>query len=205
MSLNDPLANALSSILSDEKTGRGESKLKPSSKIIKKVLEVMKNNNYIGDFEENFYEANSRDIAEALNYIFEDLGLSDSIEARGSGRDSHLLILYYYDGADEKVRQFTVRYTGSEDLKEEFKTLEVVLDYILNMRSELRAQKTDITQIDDNDPFKNVTKSTVGLTTSHSFCYLPSFLSSFQFIPSVSIGTGLYYSIFIIFSSNKKK
>jgi len=52
MSLNDPLANALSSILSDEKIGRGESKLKPASKIIKKVLEIMKNNSYIGDFEE---------------------------------------------------------------------------------------------------------------------------------------------------------
>ena len=52
MSLNDPLANVLSSILSDEKAGRSESKIKQSSKIIKKVLEVMKNNRYIGNFEE---------------------------------------------------------------------------------------------------------------------------------------------------------
>ena len=52
MSLNDPLANTLSLILNDEKIGRNESEIKPSSKIIKKVLEVMKNNNYIGDFEE---------------------------------------------------------------------------------------------------------------------------------------------------------
>tara|TARA_Y100000310_G_scaffold342247_1_gene444605 strand:- start:20808 stop:21200 length:393 start_codon:yes stop_codon:yes gene_type:complete len=52
MSLNDPLANALSSILTDEKAGRKESIIKPSSKIIKKVLEVMKEGSYVGDFEE---------------------------------------------------------------------------------------------------------------------------------------------------------
>ena len=52
MSLNDPLANALSLILIDEKAGRNESKIKPSSNIIKKVLDVMKTNMYVGDFEE---------------------------------------------------------------------------------------------------------------------------------------------------------
>lgn len=52
MSLNDPLANALSSILTDEKAGRTESRIKPSSKMIKKVLEVMKANMYVGEFEE---------------------------------------------------------------------------------------------------------------------------------------------------------
>ena len=52
MSLNDPLANTLSLILIDEKAGRSESEIKPSSKIIKKVLDVMKSNNYVGDFEE---------------------------------------------------------------------------------------------------------------------------------------------------------
>lgn len=52
MSLNDPLANALSSILIDEKLGRSESSIKPSSKIIRKILDVMKNNKYVGDFEE---------------------------------------------------------------------------------------------------------------------------------------------------------
>ena len=52
MSLNDTLANTLSLILIDEKAGRNESKIRPSSKIIKKVLDVMKSNNYIGDFEE---------------------------------------------------------------------------------------------------------------------------------------------------------
>ena len=52
MSLNDTLANTLSLILIDEKAGKNESKVRPSSKIIKKVLDVMKSNNYIGDFEE---------------------------------------------------------------------------------------------------------------------------------------------------------
>ncbi len=52
MSMNDSLANALSSILNDEKIGKGLCTIKPSSKIIKKVLDIMKNNQYIGDFEE---------------------------------------------------------------------------------------------------------------------------------------------------------
>ena len=53
MALNDPLANALSSILTDEKAGKRQSLVRPSSKIIKKVLQVMKDHNYVGDFEES--------------------------------------------------------------------------------------------------------------------------------------------------------
>ena len=52
MSLNDNLSNALSNVLMDEKLGRPESTIKPSSKVIKKVLEIMKENRYVGDFEE---------------------------------------------------------------------------------------------------------------------------------------------------------
>ena len=52
MSLNDPLANALSLILIDEKAGRSESKIRPSSKVTRRVLDVMKENNYVGNFEE---------------------------------------------------------------------------------------------------------------------------------------------------------
>lgn len=55
MSLNDPLANALSLILLDARLGRSQSIIRPSSKIIRKVLEVMKNANYVGDFEEIKY------------------------------------------------------------------------------------------------------------------------------------------------------
>ena len=52
MSLNDTLSNALSNILRDEKLGRSESTIKPSSKVIKKVLGIMKENRYVGNFEE---------------------------------------------------------------------------------------------------------------------------------------------------------
>lgn len=52
VSLNDTLANAFSLILTDEKAGRKVSNIKPASKIIKSVLNVMHTHNYIGDFEE---------------------------------------------------------------------------------------------------------------------------------------------------------
>lgn len=52
MSLNDPLANALSLILIHERLGKKESTIRPSSKIIKRVLQVMKDNNYVGGFQE---------------------------------------------------------------------------------------------------------------------------------------------------------
>ena len=50
--LNDPLANALSAILNAEKIGRKECIIRPISKIIKKVLGVMKDNLYIGEAQE---------------------------------------------------------------------------------------------------------------------------------------------------------
>ncbi|MBW2983693.1 30S ribosomal protein S8 [Candidatus Woesearchaeota archaeon] len=50
--LNDPLANALSAILNAEKIGRKECEIRPISKVIKKVLSVMKDNLYIGDVQE---------------------------------------------------------------------------------------------------------------------------------------------------------
>jgi small subunit ribosomal protein S8 len=52
MSMNDSLANALSSIMNDEKVGKNKSQVGPGSKIIKKVLDVMQKSRYIGDFEE---------------------------------------------------------------------------------------------------------------------------------------------------------
>ena len=50
--LNDPLANVLSLILNNEQIGRSECLIKPVSKVIKEVLRVMKENGYIGDFNE---------------------------------------------------------------------------------------------------------------------------------------------------------
>ena len=52
MSLNDTLSNALSLILNNEKIGKSKCMIKPVSKVIKKVLDIMNENNYIGDFTE---------------------------------------------------------------------------------------------------------------------------------------------------------
>lgn len=52
MSINDTLSNALSNVLRNGELGRSESRIKPSSKVIKRVLEIMKKNKYVGDFEE---------------------------------------------------------------------------------------------------------------------------------------------------------
>ena len=50
--MNDPLANVLSNILNHEKVTKKECYVKPSSKLIKSVLQIMHENNYIGSFEE---------------------------------------------------------------------------------------------------------------------------------------------------------
>ncbi|MBU2639555.1 MAG: 30S ribosomal protein S8 [Nanoarchaeota archaeon] len=52
MALNDPLANVLASIVNYEKTGKKELDVKISSKIIKKVLDIMREGQYIGKYEE---------------------------------------------------------------------------------------------------------------------------------------------------------
>ena len=52
MSLNDSLANALSVVLNSEKTKKTSCNIKPVSNIIKNTLTVMKDNGYIGSYEE---------------------------------------------------------------------------------------------------------------------------------------------------------
>lgn len=52
MSLNDPLANALSLILNNEIVGKQECTIKPSSKVIKEILRVMKEHGYVQEFTE---------------------------------------------------------------------------------------------------------------------------------------------------------
>lgn len=52
MTLNDPLSNALSQILNCEKARKTDCTIKPSSSLIKKVLQIMKDNKYVGDFKE---------------------------------------------------------------------------------------------------------------------------------------------------------
>ena len=48
--LNDPLASALSKIMNCEKIGKKLCLIKPSSKVIKEILRLMNENNYIGEF-----------------------------------------------------------------------------------------------------------------------------------------------------------
>ena len=50
--LNDPLATMLSNILNAEKVGRQSCDNKPSSKMLKKILEIFNKNNYVGSYEE---------------------------------------------------------------------------------------------------------------------------------------------------------
>lgn len=51
MSMNDTLSTALSNILNAEKIGKQFCLIKPISKTIKVVLEIMKNNNFLGNIE----------------------------------------------------------------------------------------------------------------------------------------------------------
>lgn len=50
--LNDTLSTAISKIENYEKFGKKECHINPSSKVIKKVLEMLKQHKYIGDVEE---------------------------------------------------------------------------------------------------------------------------------------------------------
>jgi small subunit ribosomal protein S8 len=52
MSLNDPLSNAMSKILNHEKVGKKGCIIKPMSKVIKKVLDILNEEGYIGKYEE---------------------------------------------------------------------------------------------------------------------------------------------------------
>lgn len=52
MSLNDPLANVLSHILIEDKKGRKKITVRNNSKIIKSVLNLLKEHKYLGDFKE---------------------------------------------------------------------------------------------------------------------------------------------------------
>lgn len=49
--LNDPLAAALAKIMNAEKVGKKEVVIKPASKIIKRILMIMNEHNYIGSYE----------------------------------------------------------------------------------------------------------------------------------------------------------
>ncbi|MBW3003302.1 30S ribosomal protein S8 [Candidatus Woesearchaeota archaeon] len=50
--LNDPLANALSKILNAERVGKVSCKIKPVSNVLKKILTLLKEKMFIGEFKE---------------------------------------------------------------------------------------------------------------------------------------------------------
>jgi small subunit ribosomal protein S8 len=50
--LNDPLASALSKIMNAEKVGKQEVTIKPVSKVLKKVFEIMQDHHYLGEVKE---------------------------------------------------------------------------------------------------------------------------------------------------------
>ena len=50
--LNDPIANALSTIINADKIGKDKCSIKPISNMIKKILEIMQEQKYIGSYEE---------------------------------------------------------------------------------------------------------------------------------------------------------
>lgn len=52
MTLNDPLANVLSSMMNCVNLGKMQLKIKPVSRVIKEVLQVLQNHRYIGEFKE---------------------------------------------------------------------------------------------------------------------------------------------------------
>jgi small subunit ribosomal protein S8 len=49
--LNDPLANALSTIKNAERKGKGKCIIQPSSKVIGGVLNLLKDRGYVGSYE----------------------------------------------------------------------------------------------------------------------------------------------------------
>ena len=50
--LNDPLAAALAKIMNAEKVGKRDVQIRPASAMIKKILVLMNEKNYLGSFEE---------------------------------------------------------------------------------------------------------------------------------------------------------
>lgn len=52
MSLNDPLSNAFSKILNAERIKQDSCSIFPGSKVIRKILEVLQDNQYLGETKE---------------------------------------------------------------------------------------------------------------------------------------------------------
>lgn len=99
MVLNDPLSNALSLILNSEKVGKTKCLAKPISKIMKEILKILKENNYITDFTE---------IADGKGNMIE-ITLSGNINKCGAIKPRYSIKL-------EEYEKFEKRYLPSRDI-----------------------------------------------------------------------------------------
>ncbi len=96
--LNNPLANMMSMISNNELIGKPECLIKPSSKLIKEVLKVMKENGYVNEFKE--VEDNRG------NYI--KLNLIGSVNKCG-------VIMPRYSVKNNEFEKFEKRYLPAKD------------------------------------------------------------------------------------------
>jgi small subunit ribosomal protein S8 len=74
MALNDTLSNALSHILNCEKVGKKKCIIKNASKLITKVLDILKQHKYVGDYK----------VIETTKGRFIELSLTGAINKCGS-------------------------------------------------------------------------------------------------------------------------
>lgn len=99
MSLNNPLADALVHIMNCEKIAKSECIIKPSSKIIKDVLNLLKRERYVGDFE----------IINQGSYEILRLNLLNKINKIG-------IIRPYFSVKKDNFEKFEKRYLPSKEL-----------------------------------------------------------------------------------------
>jgi len=96
--LNDPLANTMSKIANAEKNAKKEILITPISKTIKKILEILQDNKYVGSFTE---------IEDTKGNIFK-LNLLGSVNKCGA-------IKPRYSVKKEDYEKFEKRYLPAKD------------------------------------------------------------------------------------------
>ncbi len=98
MSLNDPLANVLSSVMNAERGGEKEVVVYNSSKLIKQVLEIMQDQGYIGSFNE----------VEDSKGDFLEISLIGKINETGAVKPRHRI-------ANDELKKFEKRFLPALD------------------------------------------------------------------------------------------
>lgn len=97
--LNDPLGNMLSLMLNNELAGKPDCLIKPSSRLAKELLRVMKESGYVGDFQEELHSSG--------NYI--KLSLIGSINKCG-------VIKPRYSVKNDSFEKFEKRFLPAKDV-----------------------------------------------------------------------------------------